>query len=326
MQRPPGVPRPAPGGNDVGTVWQVVLGRARRLAPWLRNRFTDLHGGPCTTRASDNRARELPAASGAQPFDGGLVGGFAAEKLLAVAVAGTVVLAAAGGALYLSGEDRKALDLEDVPAGVDAVAYVDADRMAEDPAIERAVDGALGVAEVETVPSDYEALLGAFENETGLERDELRTVLAYAKYGNATVRDTPDYAGALLRSEWERTAVVSALEDDRNASYEAGSYRDATVYRPVDGDNRSDRTWLGVLAPGIYAVGTPAAVEDAVDVAASKTDSVGGEVATAFQEARGGYAKVASKVPTVAVVVGGVPLVGAVATGPRAAQEAVGAA
>lgn len=322
MRRPPGVPRARLGGSDGGAGRQNGFGSIRRFAVGS----SDTSGSSGETGATGNGSRGPTAARGTGSPVGELAAAFGTGKLLAVAVAGTVVLAAAGGAVYFSGREDPAIGLDDVPAGVDAVAYVDAERMTDDPAIGRAVDGALRVAGGESVPSDHEALLAAFENGTGLDIEKLRTVLAYANYADDADDDAPDYAGAILRSEWERTAVASALEDERNGSYEAGEYRDATVYRPADEVNRSTMPWLGVLAPGIYVVGTPAAVEDALDVAAGESDSVGGEVATAFREARGGYAKVASKVPAVDVGLDELPLVGAVDAGPLADIETVGAA
>jgi hypothetical protein len=239
-------------------------------------------------------------AADAAASGGGVLAGLSTAKVAAAVVAGLVVIGAAAGAVYLYQQDDGPVDLSGVPEDVDSVTYVDVDQLRQDPAVARLVDAALPDGESDEVPEDYEELQAEFESETGLDLANLHSFVSYGTLPAEGATNGSEYAGTLLRTDWSGEAVAEAYADAApgDVAYERGEYGGRTVYRPSGTSGTgAPPTWVAVLEEDRLVTGTPAAVRDAVDVANGDAAAFGGELKTAFRDARGGYVKTASRVP-----------------------------
>lgn len=239
-------------------------------------------------------------AAGGGAAGGGLVAGLGAGKVAAVAAAGTVVVGAGVGAVYVYQQEQSTVDLSGVPDDVDTVAYTDVDKLTDDEAIRTLVDEVLALSESEEVPDDYAELQADFDEETGLELEKADSVLSYSRIPDPDAEQPEEYSGVIVRSDWAEDDFVRAYEDtdDYDVEYEAGDYEGVSVYRPAgEMPEFASTTWIGVLGDGTFVVGTPDAVEDAIDVDQGNADPLSGDLKKAFRNARGGYVKTASRVP-----------------------------
>lgn len=205
-----------------------------------------------------------------------------------VAAAGAFV--ATGGDLPLVGGGDSA-SLDAVPDGVDVVAYADGD-IVEDSTTETLMDGAL--AESEGGPTSYDELLEEADGETDLDVDGFDAATVFAQYPEDGSAASAEYAGAILESEWSESDLVDAIESD-GQSLDEQSYGDTTVY--VQSSEFGADTWLAPLGDGTYAMGTEAAVTDAIDVDNGEADPLGGDLRESITDLRDGHVKFATTMP-----------------------------
>lgn len=221
---------------------------------------------------------------GKQLAVGAIVGGAALMVVVGAVAAGAYVLLAPGGS------DP---DVDLVPAGADTVTYVNVDQARSDRAIRKVLDTAL---EVTPGGADStEEALASFENETGLDPAGLHHATGFSRYEADTGEGATDYSATVLRSDWEESAVVAAVEGE-NVTLERREVDGYTVYEPTGGVEAED-SWLAVLGDGTYVLGTERATKDVLAVSQGKMDPVGGEVRSSFDGTRDGYLRFATRVP-----------------------------
>lgn len=171
--------------------------------------------------------------------------------------------------------------MDAVPGEVDYVGHVDYEEYRkQDPEVRTTTRAALSF-QSRVVFYDGPAFLDslAFENDTGLDRSAIRSVTYFG-------RENHSYRAEVVRADWETTAVVAAVEAQRNVTLTEETSGDQALYLA---DN--DSIAVAVLSEG-YVIGDPAAARDAVDVSTGDADPVSGELRKAV-ERESGYVRYA---------------------------------
>lgn len=215
------------------------------------------------------------------------------RRVAATILAVLVVVGAVGAYVLLTGEPEA---MDRVPREADAVAHVDGERLSENETIRNVT---LEAYHFQTVNRYYrgphldEQLAPILEsNEVSLT--DANGLTFYANHTSQT-RVDENYTGMVVEADWEVRALVGAVANETTKTTYAGH----DLYLPA-GEGRA----VAVLDNGLFAVGTPAAVRDAVDVAEGNAPSVDGDLRDAFQtarEERAGYTTFAYPFPTGAV-------------------------
>lgn len=215
------------------------------------------------------------------------------RRVAAAALAVLVVAAVAGAYVVLTSE---AEPLDRVPQEADAVAHVDGEALTADETIQNVT---LEAYHFQTVNRYYRGPHLDEQLAPFLESDavSLRTASDLTFYAGLTdqTRVDENYTGVVVEADWRPRAVVRAVANDTSKTTYAGH----DLYLPTDGGRA-----VAVLDEGEYAVGTPAAVRDAVDVAEGDAPTVDGELRDTFEtarEKRAGYTTFAYPFPTRAV-------------------------
>lgn len=215
------------------------------------------------------------------------------RRLAAVVLAILVVVALAGAYVVLTGGEDP---LDSVPREADTVAHVDAAGLTANESIRNVT---LEAFHFQTVNHYYrgphlDEQLAPFLRSDAVSLSNASELTFYASLTDET-RVDENYTGVVVEADWGPRAVVRAVANGSSKTTYAGH----DLYLP-DGEGRA----VAVLDEGEYAVGTPAAVRDAVDVAEGDARTVGGELRDAFEttrEERSGYATFAYPFPTGAV-------------------------
>jgi len=255
----------------------------------------------------------------------GVLSSTAAKALVVIAfvAVGGVAAAQMGVIDGMMGSDD-AEELDDVPDGVDSVAVFDASVLEEDvserlyataynatvrPELEADEededegdgDGMGRSSPAEMVPANLTAALDETENESGLDPRAVDEVVVFNQRRNFS---QPQYAGAVVDADWNESAVVAAVSNSSDTEYENTTVEGVTVYKPAENDTEDDEMsfgapdpeqWIAVLDDGQYAFGTDEAVNDTVQVAVGNAEPVDGDLRTAFEGTRDGYARYAQR-------------------------------
>jgi hypothetical protein len=249
-------------------------------------------------RSAGARTVTVPTISAVGGGEGGVLFGLGAKQLAVAAVAGgasvmVVVGAVAAGAYVFLAPGGSEPDLDLVPAGADTVSYVNVDEAREDQAIRKVLDTwfEVGVGG----PDSTEAALAEFENETGLDPEQLHHATAFSTYEESTGEGATEYSATILRSDWSEEAIVEA-STGHGQSFEERTFMGHTLYEPV-GEAAEADSWIAVLDDGTYVVGTEAAAKDVVRVSEGDAEALDGELREAFAGTREGYLQFATRVP-----------------------------
>lgn len=199
----------------------------------------------------------------------------------AALVALAVVALAGCSALPLPFGGTETAPMDAVPGEVDYVGHVDYEAYRGQDARVRATTREALSFQSRVVFYDGPDFLDslAFENDTGLDRSALRSVTYFG-------RQNGSYGAQVVRADWETAAVVEAVETERNVTLTEETYSDRTLYVAENGSLA-----VAVLPEG-YAIGTPAAAREAVDVSTGDADPVSGQLRGAF-ERESGYVRYA---------------------------------
>lgn len=201
---------------------------------------------------------------------------------MAVAAVAFVALAVGGAfALGLFAGEPTALD--QVPDEADAVASVDP-AVVDDPATRELGTAALAAAGIE-VPGigtpDAATVVTLAELRTGLSTAAVHEAVLFGRYDGSGRLDS-DYVGAVVHANWSTESLVGALEGTTGVEYDQGAIDDVALYRPPDdavvgaGGVSTRPPTVAVLANGEFAIGTEAAVADAVAVAGGDAEALDG--------------------------------------------------
>jgi len=123
---------------------------------------------------------------------------------------------------------------------------------------------------------DSEDLLQRVEARTGVDPTEVDEVLVYAE------EPGEDRRTFVVAADLDESEARSAVEEARDAEYEAVDHDNGTVYRPDDDSEPA----VGTVAEGQYVVGETAAVRTSLDVFAGDADGLEGPLREAFEDAR----------------------------------------
>lgn len=223
-----------------------------------------------------------------------------------------VAAAGAGAVLYgevLGGDDGPRTIADQVPDGVDAVAYVDASVFTDD-TTQAAINRSLPVVDrsPQVVYRSVDAGIEELAAGPGVDSRGVETVMLYAKTPGNDPRnltregivENGSYAGAIVHSDWNESDLVASLRE--SGTVEETSHRGHALYRTtfrtrVEGEVTA---WVGVVdaAAGEYVVGTRPAVEDAVAVETGAKDSFDGGLRDTYERTPAGHVRVATVVPS----------------------------
>ncbi|MFC7134999.1 MULTISPECIES: hypothetical protein [Salinibaculum] len=176
--------------------------------------------------------------------------------------------------------------IDKVPAGSTFVLHVSVSAMLTDSTVQERVNGLIDEqATQSTGPQNITAALDQVEAESGLDPRDVTEMLAFGDAEGST-------AGTILWTEWEESAVTSAMSD---TEYSEESYGDKTVYVPSS--SFGGGTWAALLEEGTYAFGTEQSVKSIIDTWTGSADAASGDVETAYTSAQGGYVQFGFAVP-----------------------------
>lgn len=248
----------------------------------------------------DGASIPVPTISVAEGGDDGIVLGLAPKQLAVAGVVGGVALlvvigAVAAGTFFLFTDGNQA-DTDLVPRDADSIAYVNVDQATSDQAIRTVVD-----TWYELDASDVDSMddaLAEFENETGLDPDELHHATSFSTYNESTGVGASESTATILRTDWNEDEFVDAMEDESGVTLSKTAYEGVTVYEPQeDPALATASSWVAVLDDGTYVVGTQSAVTDTVDVHNGAAEPIDGDLLSAFEETRNGYIRFAFRLP-----------------------------
>ena len=213
------------------------------------------------------------------------------DVLRAGGIAGLAATAALSGCAGLFGGDgdgERTPDptdpsrLDAVPEGATTVVHADLQSMFEDEVLRERVNQLVADLGGGVPRLTVAEALDLAEERSGLDPRRMNELLAF---GSVSTGD-----GALLvRTEFTGSEVTELVETSVDVTER--TYRDRTVYASGNGSQ------LAVLGDGQYVLGTPTAVERTVDVRNGEVGTVGGEIRTAYDAARGGYMRFAFDIP-----------------------------
>lgn len=166
--------------------------------------------------------------------------------------------------------------MDAVPRNVDYVGHVDYQQYRQQPQGVRTTTRAALSFQSRVVFYDGPEFLDslAFSDGTRLDRQALQSVTYFG-------RENGSYGARVLRAGWNETDVVAAVESRRNVTLSKGSHAGRTLYLAGNGS-----VAVAVLPEG-YAVGSPAAVRDAVEVSTGDAEAVSGRLRKAFERETG---------------------------------------
>ena len=204
--------------------------------------------------------------------------------------------ATAGCTEQLGGFTGGGISTDTAPAAARSVFTADTAAILSDETTERLANAYLDVLsrnEYYDGPESYEAVLDAAETEATLPPSELDSVLSFGELGYPLGVGGEGYLGVRFEAEWSESEVVAALEEG-GATYTEGEYAGTTTY--TNDSEYVDGT-LAVLGEGTYVLGSPEAVEDAIDVAEGEGDAIGSALSGAYDATRDGYVRYGAEVP-----------------------------
>lgn len=248
----------------------------------------------------DGPSVSVPTISVGPGGDDGVVLGLGVKQLAIAGTVGAVGLlvvigAVAAGTFFLMSDGNDA-DLDLVPHGATSVTYVNVDQATSDQAIREVVDTWYELESSDTDSMDE--AMAEFEDETGLDLDDLHHATSFSKYDESTGTGVTQRTATILRSDWSESNFVAGVEQDDSVTLVASSYNGVTLYEPEEEPRfGTSSSWIGVLGDGTYVVGTEAAVKDTVDVQQGDADPVEGELRDAFEGTRSGYIQFAFSLP-----------------------------
>lgn len=196
-----------------------------------------------------------------------------------VSLGGLAALGSLAGCTSVLNDESGSSKLDAVPDGATTVVYADVAGFVSDEDVEASINEQLSAVS-SSVPGSPETVsdaLDEIESATGLDPRELNDVVLFGSLSDG------GSGGAIVWSDWSERALTDAAAE-RGSELESDSYGDATVYHFQAGDSS-----IGVLGDGTYAIGTEAAVENAIDVASGDADPVRGTVRSAYEQSRSGY-------------------------------------
>ena len=213
------------------------------------------------------------------------------EKAVAVFFSSILVFGAGcSGLLQDEAGTDNAGTVESVPAGVDGVVHFDSG-VVDDQATVTLMNGLLERSEENRT---YEEILTETESDSDLSREEFNSATMFMKLEEF---EQEEYAGVIIDTEWSweelREAGDNEVEDVEDV--EEDTYNGVTVYK--SSDEMGEDAWVADFGDGTFAFGVPEAVKDVIDTREGESNSLGGDLRTAYDSAKDGYMKSAFLVP-----------------------------
>jgi len=180
-----------------------------------------------------------------------------------------------------------------VPDSSDALMYANVDTIREDEGVKTLTNTYLeqrasygGGDELE----DYEDVLELIEDEYDIDPAQVHEVTAFTEYGDQLASD---YGGAIVKAELSAEEFKDAIEEWDNINFEESERSGSVVYEPEE----EGGPWVGTLGSNQVVIGTEDAVKDAMDVSNGDDDALGGDLKSAYDNARDAPVKFAADVP-----------------------------
>jgi len=190
--------------------------------------------------------------------------------------------------------------IETVPENSQYVVETDFTVIYEDDGLREGVNEELSEVRSEmqsqNVPENVTAALDQIETEAGLDPRSMSKAILSGTYEDGSDTDQVAYT---LWSEWTEEDLLATIEDE-GGSYTEDSYGDTTLY--VEGESMGEPAVLGVLAEGVFTVGTRTHVEATIDTFNGDADPISGEVKSGYDASTDDHVRyafdvVASEVP-----------------------------
>ncbi|MBX0287647.1 hypothetical protein EGH22_15035 [Halomicroarcula sp. F28] len=219
------------------------------------------------------------------------------------AVAGLVSVATA---VTVTGRPRSAppsdstTALDTVPATADAVVDANVDALRQDDGLRTLTTVALqqraqyvSADSSAEQPRDVDALLSDIETEFETSPERVHRATVFGDVGGDGDDLFDGYAGVVLRAELSAEDVKSGIENFDDIAFTELDESGTVVYEPESDDS----PWVGALGSDRVAVGTEAAVFDAVGVRNGETATVGEPIRGAYTDTREAPVRFATRLP-----------------------------
>ena len=209
------------------------------------------------------------------------------NRKLALTIAVLLLVSIAGclGAIGSDGESPGPID--QVPNDANMVVHLDTAVEADDATMTLAD----ALADEDANIDDVEDTEAEFEEETGLDPDEARELLAFTIESDDDDSVEPDDGAFIVYADWDRDELIESISDEEDVDYDEAEHAGATVYEPGDSElgEFEDPPYVGELANGQYVIGDEAAVMASLDVEHDAAESLSGEMREAYDGVTDGY-------------------------------------
>lgn len=173
-----------------------------------------------------------------------------------------------------------------VPEGATFVMHVSASAMLSDDVVRDRANQLLQDSASAGDPQSLDEAFSQAESELGFDPSDVTEMLAFGNSAN-------DSAGSILWTEWEQSAVTSALTDN---GFSEGSYGGKTVFTPSSA--MAGETRIARLEETTYAFGgTQQSINAIIDTWTGDGSAASGDVETAYTAAEGGYVQFGFDIP-----------------------------
>jgi len=191
-------------------------------------------------------------------------------------------------------------DLDIVPETADAVVDANVDALRRDNGLRTLTTAALqqhtqyvSADASADRPRSVDALLADIEAESDTDPATVHHVTVFGDVGGDGDDLFDGYVGAVLRAELSADDVKSGIESVGDIDFSELDESGTAVYEPESDGG----PWVGALGSGRVAVGTEAAVYDAIDARNGETAAVGEPIRGAYTDTREAPVRFASRLP-----------------------------
>lgn len=205
------------------------------------------------------------------------------RQVLGVGAAGLLTgLAGCSAGTETDGPGGASGDLELVPADVTIVGRIEVAQLLSDPVVESSVENALSALAEQRPglggPEGFEDVLTMAEGQLGIDPREIDVVTML--FESPDMQDDDGLGGIVIETELSESAVLTAISSDLPGSFTERTYEGATMHEPEDGSGA-----LGVVADGVYVLGTVPLCEAVVDRSNGSGAGISEALRTAYEGA-----------------------------------------
>lgn len=193
-----------------------------------------------------------------------------------------------GGSGMPTGSANPADRMSAVPGRANGLFYVDYQQLRTDEDLQRLLDTGVQSG------TGADGVQGALESQglQGIDTEKIYDMMVFTEVPeDDPMAGASSYGGAVVWTGLESQAVVQGIQSATEMELSEETYSGQTLL--VGGDSA-----MGVVGPGVYAIGTEAVVRDTIDVATGDSQPVGGAVTDALAETTDAPVRFAVDLPT----------------------------